>query len=73
MNEQEKLEVLAGIFDCDMGELSPDKQLDELSWDSMAMLSVIAMAKARFNRKLPGSQIREFTTVNDILNIIQAE
>ena len=73
MNEQEKLEVLAEIFDCDAGELSPGTHLDDLSWDSMAMLSVIAMAKARFNRKLPGAQIREFTTVKDILDIMQAE
>ena len=73
MDEQEKLEVLAEIFDCDVGELSPEKKLDELSWDSMAMLSVIAMAKARFNRKLPGTQIREFKTVRDILDIMKAE
>ena len=73
MNEQEKMEILAEIFDCDAGEITPDKQLDELGWDSMAMLSVIAMAKAKFNRKLPGAQIREFETVKDILDIMQAE
>ena len=73
MDEQEKLEVLAEIFDWDVGELLPEKQLDELSWDSMAMLSVIAMAKARFNRKVPGAQIRAFKTVKDVLDIMQAE
>lgn len=73
MDEQEKMEALAEIFDCDAGELSPDMQLDDLAWDSMAMLSVIAMAKARFNRKLPGSQIREFKTVKDIMDIMKAE
>lgn len=73
MDEQEKLEMLAEIFDCDVGELSPEKQLDELSWDSMAMLSVIAMAKAKFNRKLPGAQIREFMTIKDILDVMKSE
>ena len=73
MNEQEKIGVLAEIFDCESGDITPTKPLDELTWDSMAMLSVIAMAKTRFNRKLPGSQIREFKTVQDILDIMQAE
>jgi acyl carrier protein len=71
MNEQEKLEVLAEIFDCDAGELSPDKQLDELPWDSMAMLSVIAMAKTRFDRKITGTEIRAFSSVQDILNVME--
>lgn len=73
MTQEEKLEVLAEIFDCDAADLKPETRLDELSWDSMAMLSVIAMAKARFNRKIPGAQIREFETVKDILDIMQAE
>lgn len=73
MTQEEKLETLAEIFDCDAGELKPDTRLDEIGWDSMAMLSVIAMAKARFDKKVTGSQIREFVTVQDILNIMQAE
>ena len=73
MSEEEKIEILAEIFDCDAGEITPDKQLDDLSWDSMAMLSVIAMAKAKFNRKVPGAQIRAFKTVKDVLDIMKAE
>lgn len=73
MTQEEKLEILAEIFDCDAGELKPDTRLDEIGWDSMAMLSVIAMAKARFNRKVSGAQIREFVTIQDVLNIMQGE
>ena len=65
--------ALAEIFDCDAGELNPARHLDEIGWDSMAMLSVIAMVKTRFNRKVPGSQIREFETVQDVLGVMQAE
>lgn len=71
MSEQEKIETLAEIFDCDAAEVTPDKPLDELAWDSMAMLSVIAMVKARFDRKLPGVEIRGFKTVRDILNVME--
>lgn len=73
MTQEEKIEILADALDRDIDEVQPEAELDSLGWDSMAMLSVIAMAKARFNRKLSGSQIREFTTVKDILDVMQAE
>jgi len=71
MELNEKLEALAEIFDCDAGELKPDTQLDTLEWDSMAMLSLIAMIKARFDKKLPGAEIRAFKTVQDILKVME--
>ena len=71
MTQEEKIEILAEIFDCDASEIMPDKSLDELAWDSMAMLSVIAMAKSRFNKKIPGAQIREFKTVQDLLTVME--
>lgn len=71
MEQEEKLEALAEIFDCDAGELKPETQLDTLEWDSMAMLSVIAMVKVRFDKKLPGAEIRSFKTIQDILNVME--
>ena len=71
MTQEEKLDTLAEIFDCDASELVPDAPLDSLQWDSMTMLSVIAMVKARFDRKLPGAEIRAFKTVQDVLNVME--
>lgn len=71
MTQEEKLETLAEIFDCDAGELKPEAQLDTLQWDSMAMLSLIALVKAKFDKKLPGSEIRGFKTVQDVLNAME--
>ena len=71
MDLQEKLESLAEIFDCDAGELKPETQLSELQWDSMAMLSLIALVKARFDKKLPGAELRSFTTVADLLKVME--
>ena len=64
MNEQEKIDRIADVLDVD--GLSIDTQLDEIGWDSMGMLSVIALAKAN-GKTVTGPQIREFTTVGDIL------
>ena len=71
MDKQEKLEALAEVFECDAGSLKSETPLDDLAWDSMAMLSVIALVKARFNKKLPGAEIRAFTTVGDILKVME--
>ncbi len=71
MTQEEKIETLAEIFDCDAGGIKPETSLSELAWDSMAMLGVIAMVKAKFNKKLPGAQIREFETVQDILSVME--
>ena len=71
MTDQEKLEALAEVFDRDAGELTVDTQLDTIGWDSMAMLSVIALVKARFDKKLPGAEIRSFETVGDIMAVME--
>ena len=71
METSEKMEILAEAFDCDVGALKPETQLDEIGWDSMAMLSVIAMVKARFNKRIAGAQIRVFKTIQDILNVME--
>lgn len=71
MELNDKLEALAEIFDCDAGELKPETALDTLAWDSMAMLSLIALVKAKFDKKLPGAEIRAFTTIQDILNVME--
>lgn len=70
MTQEEKLEALAEVFDCDAGALKPETRLEDIGWDSMAMLSVIALVKAKFDKKLPGAEIRAFETVGDILKVM---
>lgn len=67
MTQAEKIETLAELFDTNAASLAEDQQLDTLQWDSMAMLSLIAIVRSRCNRKLTGSEIRTFKTVGDIL------
>ena len=67
MNEQEKLDKIADMLDADAGALSAETRLDEIGWDSMGMLSVIALAKTS-GKTVTGTQVRAFETVGDILN-----
>jgi len=64
MTEEEKLEALIEVFEAP--DISVDTQLDEIGWDSMAMLSVIALAKQN-GKAVSGAQIRAMETVGDII------
>lgn len=69
MNDEDKLDAIADIFDRDVSEITPETGLDSLGWDSMAMLSVIALAKTR-GVSLPGATVRAMTTVADIMAVL---
>ena len=66
MTEQEKMNRLADVLDQDISALKADTPLDTIGWDSMGMLSVIALAKTN-GKTITGAQIRAFETVGDIL------
>ena len=67
MTDAKKIELLAELFEVEESEITPDKNLSELKWDSMNMLGLIALFKSELDIKLTASKIRAFVTVNDIL------
>lgn len=69
MNDQEKLDAIADLFDVEPTEITPETELDTLEWDSMAMLGVIALAKTN-GKSVAGATIREMETVADIMAAI---
>lgn len=66
MTDQEKIDRLADVLDQESGALNAETRLDEIGWDSMGMLSVIALAKSN-GKTITGAQIRALETVGDIL------
>lgn len=71
MTLEEKQEALADIFDCEAGSLLPDVALDTLPWDSMARVTLIAVARTRFNVKIAGAELLGFRTVGDIFSALE--
>lgn len=65
----DRLEAIADILDQDAGKLTAETQLDEIGWDSMGMLSVIALAKQN-GKTITGAQVRGFVTVGDVVNAV---
>ena len=64
MNDEQKLEALYEVFETE--ELTPETRLDTLNWDSMAMLSVMAIVKNN-GKSISGQAIRDMVTIGDIL------
>ncbi len=71
MTQQEKIEALEELFETDAGVLKPETALDTLQWDSMAMLSLIALVNEQFGKRLIGSQLKAFKTVQDLLAVME--
>lgn len=74
MNTQEKLAALEDVMELDEGTLKPEMELDEIEeWDSLSALSFVVLMGDEFNRKISGQQIRAFQTVQDLLDVMEAE
>jgi acyl carrier protein len=71
MTNEEKITLLEDMLELDGGTLAPDTELSSIDeYDSMAKLSLIVLMDDEFSKKLTGEQIREFKTVQDILDFM---
>lgn len=72
MNTEKKMELLADILDLEPGDIHPEMQLSELEeWDSIAILSFIAMMDEEFGKEVKGAEIKKFVTVQDALDAMK--
>lgn len=72
MNKKEKMEIIADILEVDIDELKEDMFLDEMeAWDSVAVLSVIAVMNDKFNRYPMAEEIKSYKTVADLLKSME--
>ena len=71
MTNEEKIAMLEDMLELDGGTLKPETELESIEeYDSMAKLSLIVMMDDEFGKKLSGEKIREFKTVQDILDFM---
>lgn len=71
MTQEEKIALLEDMLELDNGTLNPEIELSSIDeYDSMAKLSLIVLMDEECNKKLTGEQIREFKTIQDILNFM---
>nr|WP_320126429.1 acyl carrier protein [uncultured Shewanella sp.] len=72
MNKQEFLNKLEDILELDNNTLQGDEALIDIEqWDSLAFLSVIAMADEHFDIVIQGDKLEQIKTVNDLVALVQ--
>lgn len=71
MNKQEFLDAIAEILELDEGSLKGEEILADIDeWDSLAFLSVIAMADEEFDVVIQGDKLEQISTVNDLVALV---
>lgn len=68
MDITEKKELIADILEMDENELIMDAKLEDIeTWDSVAVLSVIAVMNDKFNKFPHANEIKSYKTVGDLI------
>lgn len=72
MTQEEKKEVIAEILEVDSSELHEDQVLEEFeTWDSVAVLSVIATMDEKFGKLPDASEVIKCKTVADLYRFME--
>lgn len=68
MTREEKIENIADILEVEPDEVQEDMVLEDFeTWDSVAVLSVIAMMDEHFGKYPHASEIRSYIKVGDLM------
>lgn len=61
---------LAEILEIDAADITPELKLGDYAWDSLAIISVIALVDELYDQMLNGQALSQCVTVADILAMI---
>ena len=70
MNQQEKIEALALLFDEEVSSITPETKLDNLIFDSMAKMALVALISERYDRSVHMSEFKALKSIQDIMNLM---
>lgn len=74
MTNQEKLHLLEEIMELDEGTLKEDMILSDIDeWDSISLLSFMAMLDEKFSKNITGSEVKVQKTVGDLMSLMENE
>ena len=69
--EEAFLTKFAEILDIESSDITMDVPLDSVSdWDSMAVVSFIALADSEYHKSLSGDDINAAETVRDLFKLV---
>jgi len=69
MTVKEKLNILEELLSIEKDTLDENRLLEDMEeWDSMAVISLIAMFDSVFGKEIKTEEIKQFRTVKDIID-----
>lgn len=71
MTQQEKIEALALLFDEEVSAITPETKVENLIFDSVARMALIALLSEKFDKRVGASEFKAIISVQDILNLMQ--
>lgn len=73
MTNAKKFEILEEMMELEHGTLDIDTKLSDLEeWDSIALISFIALIDDEFDKVLKGSVVKQSKTVGDLMALMEA-
>ena len=63
------LNELAESIELQEGSLTVDTKISDIDWDSLAVISCIALADEQFNIMLSGDELSKIETIGDIFKL----
>ena len=71
MTDEEKIELLADMFEVEPSDISPETKLDSLIWDSIKRLTFIALAQEHFEKSIRGPELQKVSTISDLTSMME--
>lgn len=71
MNQEAFLVKLADVLEVSKDELHENSTLNTNTWDSMAILAVIALIDEEFDVTVPTQELTDCATVGDLLELVR--
>ena len=69
MDTNEKMALIAELLELEVSDFTPETKLEELEeWDSLAAISYVVMMDEHFGVTAIPNDIRNFKTIQDILD-----
>lgn len=72
MTNEEKKVLLADVLEMEVDEFEESTELAEIeTWDSVAVLSFIAVMNDNFNKFPNANEIRQYKTISDLMSAME--
>ncbi|MFQ8602044.1 MAG: acyl carrier protein [Anaerovoracaceae bacterium] len=72
MTNERKIELISEVLEVEIEDLTPETKLSDLDeWDSIALISFLAMMDDEFDRIIKGSIVKEQKTIADLMALME--